>query len=284
MKTAVVYYTGTGGTKLVASELHKALNTVGVDSSINQIHNNNEFSISGCRHVVIAYPVHAGRSPRAVEEWTANQDFTGIKVSLIPVSGGGDIIPNTACRVPLRKIIRRLNGRVVYEDMFVMPANVFMTTPPMTTQALINILPKKAETIAGDIKNDVGRKAKVIITDRLMASIGALEHRGAKIFGRNLRVEKSCNLCGKCVRNCPAGNISIMADKVTYDNKCDLCMGCVYICPKKAIHARFMKFFILKGGMSFPDKGIMPLYEDCKKEIRNILWIGVRRYLKNYLK
>jgi ferredoxin len=281
MKTAVVYYTGTGGTRLVASELKKAFDAIGSDCEIHQIHTKNDFSIKDQSHVAIAYPVHAGRSPLAVEEWASEQDFTGMDVSLLPVSGGADIIPNTASRIPMKKIIKKNGGNIVYEDMFVMPANVFLQTPPKTKQALINILPKKAGEIAEDIKNGVSRKAKVIFTDRLMEVIGALEHMGAKQFGRQLLVDESCNLCGKCVRNCPTGNIRIEEEKVVYDDKCGLCMGCVYICPQKSIHAKFMNFYILKDGMSYPEKSEMPLYKDCSKELRSILWIGVRRYLRN---
>lgn len=283
MKIAVVYYTGTGGTGLVASELHKSFKAMGADSQINQIHIDVDFSIEDCRHVMIVYPVHAGRSPRAVEAWAEAQDFNGIEVSLMPVSGAGDIIPNTACRVPLKKIVKRKSGRIVYEDMFIMPTNVFMKTPPMTAQALINILPARAEKIAGDIKNNVRKKADVIFTDRLMAIIGALEHRGAKSFGKNLRVDENCNLCGQCIKNCPAGNIRIDGDIVIFDNKCDLCMGCVYICPQNSIHAGYMRFFIIKEGFSLPGKDELPLYEACAKELKNILWIGVRWYLKRYL-
>jgi ferredoxin len=280
MKTAVVYYTGTGGTRLVASELHEAFQANSFDAATFQIHAKNDFSIVGYDHVAIAYPVHAGRSPRSVEEWASSQNFDGIDVSLFPVSGGGDIIPNTACREPLKKIIKKNSGDIVYEDMFVMPANVFLRTPPKTTQALINITTKKSNKIAEDIKNGINKKARVIITDRLMAAIGALEHRGAKKFGRQLWADESCNLCGICAKNCPEGNIRIEEEKVIYNDKCGLCMGCVYICPMKSIHAKYMKFFILKDGMHFPIKGDMPLYEDCDKELRNILWIGVRRYLK----
>ncbi|MDX1359226.1 MAG: EFR1 family ferrodoxin [Clostridia bacterium] len=280
MKIAVVYYTGTGGTRLVASELHKAFAVIGFDSVIHQIHIRNEFSIKGRSHVAIAYPVHAGRSPGAVEKWASAQDFSGIDVSLFPVSGGGDIIPNTACRIPLKKIIKKNGGNIIYEDMFVMPANVFLNTPAKTAQALINILPQKAGRISEDIKNGTRKKARVIITDRLMAAIGALEHRGAKKFGRQLWADESCNLCGICVKNCPEGNIRIEGEKVIYNDKCGLCMGCVYICPRKSIHAKYLKFFILKDGIHFPKKGDMPLYKDCAEELRNILWIGVRRYLK----
>ena len=80
MKIAVVYYTGTGGTRIVATKLHEAFSAFSDDCGIHRIHISNVFSITGCQHAAIVYPVHAGRSPRAVEAWAKEMGCQKIRI------------------------------------------------------------------------------------------------------------------------------------------------------------------------------------------------------------
>lgn len=46
---------------------------------------------------------------------------------------------------------------------------------------------------------------------------------------------ENCVLCGKCVKFCPSGNISVKNGKVAFADKCVACLGCYHRCPEKAI-------------------------------------------------
>lgn len=48
------------------------------------------------------------------------------------------------------------------------------------------------------------------------------------------KANKKCTNCGKCVKSCPVGAISVDTPAVTDKNVCISCMRCVSICPVKA--------------------------------------------------
>lgn len=49
-------------------------------------------------------------------------------------------------------------------------------------------------------------------------------------------VNESCDLCGLCVRICPADNITVSADQnIVFGSACTLCLRCLSACPQAAI-------------------------------------------------
>lgn len=57
------------------------------------------------------------------------------------------------------------------------------------------------------------------------------------------QIKRTCNHCGKCAKECPAGAIS-MGEYIKLDkNLCISCMRCVAVCPR---HARKLSPVLLK--------------------------------------
>lgn len=54
-------------------------------------------------------------------------------------------------------------------------------------------------------------------------------------MGSILVDNSKCNLCGKCVNQCPFGAIQIDLEKVIINNGCKLCKLCINNCPEGAI-------------------------------------------------
>ena len=54
-------------------------------------------------------------------------------------------------------------------------------------------------------------------------------------MGERFSTASSCTLCGKCVKNCPAENITIENGKISFGNKCVVCQACYHRCPNQAI-------------------------------------------------
>ena len=49
-------------------------------------------------------------------------------------------------------------------------------------------------------------------------------------------VNDSCIHCGVCVKVCPANNITVTKEKVTFSDHCEVCYACLHNCPQHAIH------------------------------------------------
>jgi len=45
-----------------------------------------------------------------------------------------------------------------------------------------------------------------------------------------------CNQCGVCVQVCPAKNIEVTADRVTFGEHCEFYLACLHLCPQNALH------------------------------------------------
>ena len=49
-------------------------------------------------------------------------------------------------------------------------------------------------------------------------------------------VNADCNRCGICAKVCPAKNITVTAEGVTFSDHCEVCYACLHNCPQHAIH------------------------------------------------
>ena len=63
------------------------------------------------------------------------------------------------------------------------------------------------------------------------------ERKGADfaLMSRKFSASDACVRCGQCVRNCPAGNITLEEDGIRFHDKCVGCLSCFHRCPKQAI-------------------------------------------------
>ena len=150
----------------------------------------------------------------------------------------------------IKKILTRKGYDPFYDEIIAMPVNWLMAYDDQLNRHIVEVAPMRVDAAVQRILVRERRTLSNTLPVRLLLrAIGYLEDRhGAKQFGRYLRAGASCTRCGKCVRNCPTGNIEIEDDKVVFDNACIWCMRCVYSCPKEAIDNRYMNLFILKGG------------------------------------
>ena len=51
-------------------------------------------------------------------------------------------------------------------------------------------------------------------------------------------VNDACIRCGVCAKVCPANNITVTKDGVTFSDHCEVCYACLHNCPQSAIHMR----------------------------------------------
>jgi len=283
-KVKVAYFSGTGSTALVADTLEKELTKRGLSVTKSEIRTGNLLSDNEEDLLILLFAVHAFNAPRIVSEWIGNLPNVNrpVPTAVISVSGGGEITPNTACRVSSICKLEENNYRVVYEKMVVMPSNWVVKTNDELAIRLLEILPLKVERITDDLQAGIVRRTRPKLLDRIFSWIGEMEKVGAKSFGQKIMVSESCNGCGCCAKKCPANNISMSNNKPKFGRDCFLCLRCIYGCPNKALMAGTLKFIILKDGYDL--KALEKRMKDIKPSpiedlAKGYLWKGVREYL-----
>ena len=279
----IVYYSGTGGTERVAKCFESAFKNAGYDVKIGRLFQNTELSHYKDAMLLLIFAVHACNAPEPIYNWIESiEPVNNVSAAVISVSGGGEVIPNTACRLSSIKKLEKMGYKVIYEKMLLMPSNWIVATKKPLSKMLLAVLPKKVKEIIDDIENGTIRRTKPFLIDRLFSCIGEFEKLGARSFGQRIKVSEKCIGCGWCVKNCPSGNISLNSNKPKFGNRCHLCLNCIYGCPNKALEPGFGKFVVIREGYNLKDfENIHPLTEqvDIEKLTKGYLWCGVRKYL-----
>ena len=282
MNIQIVYFSGTGCTEHVAQTFSKEFQARGHAVLCGSV------AKTGAPDetidlLVLCFAVHASNAPEPVMRWVKSLEKVDKRpVVIISVSGGGEVTPNLACRVPLKKALKRKNYRLLYEKMLVMPSNWIVGTKRILSSKLLQVLPYKVSFVVNDILDGKSAFAHPLVGNRILTLIGSLEHAGAHSFGKKIIVDKTCNRCGLCVRQCPVSNISLHDDGPLFDKNCALCLNCIYSCPQGALRPGTMKFVVIKKGFRFQEILTQPsdnLPVDLDKEAKGFAWIGVKRYL-----
>ncbi|MHC1756812.1 MAG: EFR1 family ferrodoxin [Methanosarcina sp.] len=284
-KVKIAYFSGTGSTARVADTLERELTGRGVSVVKLEIRAGNHPSNDKEDLLILLFAVHAFNAPKIVYKWIdslSSDNKRPVSAAVISVSGGGEMTPNTACRVSSIRKLEKKNFRVVYEKMIVMPSNWVVKTDDGLAIRLIERLPSKVERIVDDLLAGIVHRTRPKLIDRIFSRAGKMEKTGAKLFGKKIRVNENCNGCGWCEKKCPANNISMLDNKPVFGSECFLCLKCIYGCPNKALKAGIFKFIILKEGYDLRAvekrmEGIKPAR--LEELAKGYLWKGVKEYL-----
>ena len=280
----IVYFSGTGGTERAAKCFEAAFKKAGYTVGLFRLQAESHFGYSENVPLMLLYPVYAMNAPALVYKWISSISVSSSAPAIvISVSGGGETSPNTACRVKAIRMLEDKGYIVTYEEMLIMPANVFINIKPEISKLLIDALPKKAEKIVSEIDSGKTLRKKPHVIDRLFSSLGHLEEKGAKSIGQAIIVSDSCIGCAWCSKNCPTGNISIVNEKPVFADKCNFCLSCIYGCPEKALSPGKGKFAVIKQGYNLYEMEKHPPIEnaDIDKLTKGWLYGGLRKYLKD---
>jgi ferredoxin len=206
-------------------------------------------------YYILIFPVHSFNAPKPIYEWVAHLEGNNCKTAIISVSGGGNVITNSACRCKTVKLLKKSRFSVHYEEMVRMPNN-WMKAPKKKkfTQILSN-LPNKIDEISQTIIAEKRKKKIIYWIDYLISALGEAEKRGTNKFGNGIIVLETCTGCGLCSQNCCSSNIQMESSTYSnvrrqpkFGNQCDMCLGCIYGCPQKALQPTLGAFQIDKNG------------------------------------
>lgn len=248
-KVSIVYFTGTGGTKMIAGQFAQALRTRSVEVQVHELDIRHHYVYQDMDLLLVIYPVYAMNAPKPIYDFIDKlPDVSKTPSAVISVSGGGEITPNTASRLHTIKRLEAKGFRVVYEKMLVMPANALATTPEELSLRLLRIIPDKTEQVVNDLMSGVSRRTDPTLVNRGVSFLGeALKLPfGGLLFGRQIKVKDQCNGCNLCAKRCPMGNIKMIEGTPHFRKRCAVCLRCIYGCPKKALSPGIGRLFVLK--------------------------------------
>ncbi len=282
----LVYFSGTGGTALIAESIVNALAKRGIEVSKTELNTADHKDIAADL-LIMLYPVYIMTSPKPVDEWIdCSAAVDDLPAAVISVSGGGEIPPNTASRIAVIKKLEHKGYDVYYESMFIMPANVFVSLKDDLAAMILRILPSKTEKAVSDMLSAKRMRAKPFFLDRIFAKLGALEKRSGGSFAKNLKVTDGCTGCSWCKNNCPRNNITIIDGKPVWGGDCVNCFRCIYGCPHKAISVSgFAEKLILKNGFDLQALQERTQYmielPPVEQVAKGYLFKGIRKYLND---
>jgi len=256
-KIRIDYCTGTGGSKLVAELVAEKLKKSNITIEVNRIFRAGTTQIEevNADYYILIFPVHSFNAPQVIYHWVNHLKGNRCKTALVAVSGGGNVLTNTACRRKTVKLLKKSNFNLIFQEMVRMPNNWMKAPGEAKCTKILSKLPHKIDTISQAVLSQKKQRKIIYWIDYLISALGESEKNATQKFGKGIRVLSFCTGCGFCAKNCCSSNIKIenktsvdSVSKPVFDDYCDMCLGCIYNCPQKALQPTYGAFQVDKRG------------------------------------
>lgn len=233
MRGIIYYFSGTGNSLKVAKDVAGLLG----ETEVRRIQENTmkKTSAEGYDTVGIVFPVYYYGLPMMVKEFIENLQISlGTYVYAIATCGGS---VGGALSL-LQGLLERKGISLASSYKVKMPDNYqIMYSPPTPKKQMefFRVQEEQVKIIAREIKE---HKIKAL------ADEGPIKRFfGGKVYkvfkpnemDINFWTDNKCNGCGICAKVCPAYNISLKEEKLSWRQKCQLCLACMHWCPKASI-------------------------------------------------
>lgn len=292
MRVILYVFSGTGNTLKVASLYKHFLEKDGENCvDIYKISvNSGEMPLPYDYDLVgIGYPIHGFSAPEPTIKLCKSLPVCENKRTFIFKTSGEGLHLNDCSSQKCIKILQKKGYDVTLERHIVMPYNmIYRHTDGMAkhmwiyAHALVDLNCREL------MENKREKVKQPFFKTFYCPIVRFLEQKFAHLHGTAFKVDsKKCINCGKCMRDCPEGNIVFENGKYKFGHKCVLCMGCSFNCPKDAVKVGVFKFWKVNGSyrleqlkrdesIPFPyipahAKGIYKLYKkyyrECDKKL-----------------
>lgn len=238
----ILYFSGTGNTKFIATNLAKRLDDKTIDLA-RRIKNNDYSDIESDKVYIICLPVYICTLPKFLYDYILKINLKGSnKIYFIYTSGG--YTGNASCVG--KKLARKKGMLYLGYNEFKMPRNYVLSShyPPNTEEEIkerLTLSYKKLDNVYNAIKNEskIKERHAFLLEKLIIIPFVPIWSRFAhKTDG--FYVTDKCISCTKCKNMCPINVIEMKDNKPNWTKKnCIHCMSCLQNCPCDAIE--FMK-------------------------------------------
>lgn len=221
----IFYFSGTGNSKFVAEEIGRILKEKTYDISVIDVPD-----ISKEKYVGFIFPIYAWGVCEPMLEFVKKLNAT--KAYTFAVA---------TCGQDAGKALIELKQVISLHSCFsiVMPNNYIVGSELASTEDCFRILQEARKNIEKISERILNKEEVYEVQEGTFARIKTnLINKGFNQFARSTKpfyVTNDCNLCGTCMRDCPAHTIKIVDGKIIWNEKCYQCLKCINRCPQQAI-------------------------------------------------
>jgi len=247
MEIAIVYFSGTGNTARIAEEIAKRLRDRGHSVETQSVEKVDVESLKG-KVIGLGFPSYGLCYPSIMEPFLRNlpraEKPTPAFIFSTHAWSSGDSLVCAA-----EKLLEK-NIMTVARESFKAPSNgaatFFHENHPMY-KMMVKFEPnlgRKLDKFAARVDEALKRFQESPFTDigkkkwyNIFLGFFARHVMERRLY-RDFKVdEKRCVGCGRCVKQCPDGNLEMKDGKARFlrGNNCLRCMRCISICPVDAI-------------------------------------------------
>ena len=249
-KITIFYFSGTGNAKRIAQWYSEFAAMKGVESSLYDIANCKNLNLTSLienRLIFIISPIHGFNYPKITLDFISHFPKGNNRIVLMNTRAGMKIgkfiTPGlTGIAFIIASILLRLKGyNIVGQIPYDMPSNWLSLHPALNEKSIkflhqknINRVEKDSDTIFSGKTNF--KSYRDLIQDILISPIAfGYYFIGRFAIAKTFYASAACDMCGKCIKQCPVNAIKNINNHPFWTFKCESCMHCMNICHKRAI-------------------------------------------------
>lgn len=247
-KVLIHYFSGTGNSAAVGELVADELQQSGYQSAIRPITDGRLPYSSTYNYHVFTFPIYAYILPAIMKKYLQHlPPGRGTKTMILAIPAGyeGRALYDAA------RILKRRGYEVQLTDSISYPDNFTQISNPPLPEEQEQIRTTAAQGAQAAVRRFVAgenSKKPCSFFSRLWTGIIGFLFTviGRRFFGKIYVADEACNLCGKCIRSCPAGAIRL-AKRPRWNYKCQACQRCINLCPQIAIQTSCIRPVVALG-------------------------------------
>jgi len=202
--------------------------------------------------VGFGYPVHAFNAPQFFLRFVRSLPPAQNNRAFIFKTSGEPFRINDASSCQLYRTLRKKGYDVVLETHMLMPYNIIRRYPDSLVKQMVLYSDAQCRMLTLRLLNGERDLFRYALRHRLASVLFRIEWFGAWFNGMFYSVDMNqCAQCQRCVKLCPAGNITYDGSRFHFGRNCTMCMRCAMYCPFNAIRIGLLQPWKVNGGYAF---------------------------------